>query len=718
MKGLVIVESPTKARTLGQFLGPDYQILASMGHVRDLPKGEFGVDVDHDFEPKYVIPKNKMKMVNQLVKSTEGASNLYLATDPDREGEAIAWNLLKVIEQKSKAKMARQKYQRVVFHEITKDAVLDAFSHPRDIDQNLVEAQQARRVLDRLVGYKLSPLLWKKVKGKLSAGRVQSVALRLVVDREREIEAFKSEEYWVIEVEVKSKRDKELESESFWVTLARIGGKKAEVGNKQQTDEVVSDLKAADYSVSSVESKQVKKYPNPPFTTSTLQQRAANVLGFVPKRTMSVAQSLYEKGLITYMRTDSVNLAAAAVDATRKYIEKTFGKNYLPEKARHYKVKSRLAQEAHEAIRPTNINVTDDTLHVTSDERKLYDLIWKRMVVCQMAEAVVDETTVEVSARNPKPLTPNSKSTVTASSDYDQREAVPDESASSQAPSNDREYLLRANGQQIKFDGWYKVYKKAPITEQALPNLEKGEALIYQDINPQQKFTEPPARYSEATLIRDLEKNGIGRPSTYAPTITTLYDRLYIEKMEGKKIAPTPIGKTTVDFLVKYFPDIFDYSFTAEMEDDLDSIAQGKAEMPATMEKFWGPFAKKVERVTEEADKMKVEVETTDEVCDKCGKPMVVRYGRFGKFLACSGFPDCKNTKALNEETGMKCPECKEGDVVARRTKRGKTFWGCSNWPKCKFASWTKPKLEVSKVPEVSQVSQVSKVSKGTKEQR
>ena len=660
MKNFVIVESPTKARTLTQFLGSDYEIVASMGHVRDLPKGEFGVDVEHNFEPKYVIPKNKMKMVNQLVKSTEGAKNLYLATDPDREGEAIAWNLLRVIEQKSKAKLGGQKYQRVVFHEITKDAVMDAFSHPREIDRNLVEAQQARRVLDRLVGYKLSPLLWKKVKSKLSAGRVQSVALRLVVEREREIEAFKSDEYWVIEVELSEKSDGQV----FIATLQKVGTAKVDIKNKEQADVVVGDLESAKYSISAVATKDAKKYPNPPFTTSTLQQTAANRLGFVPKRTMSVAQSLYEQGFITYMRTDSVNLSDQAVKATRKFIEDTYGSKYLPVKERHYKASSKLAQEAHEAIRPTNVQVTSDKLPaVSEDMRKLYDLIWKRMVVCQMAEAIVAETTVDIEA------------------------------------AGNKTYALRANGQHIKFDGWYKVYQKAPITEQILPAVAAGDSLDKRKVDPQQKFTEPPPRYTEATLIRDLEKNGIGRPSTYAPTISTLYDRLYIEKMEGKKIAPTPIGKTTVDFLMKYFSDIFDYSFTAEMEDDLDSIAQGEREMPAVMEKFWGPFEKKVEKVTEEADKMKVEVETTDEVCEKCGKPMVVRYGRFGKFLACSGFPDCKNTKALNADTGMKCPDCKDGDVVTRKTKRGKTFWGCSNWPKCKFASWTKPQLKVEKAP-------------------
>lgn len=676
-KNLVIVESPTKARTLTQFLGSDYQILASMGHVRDLPKGEFGVDVGHDFEPKYVIPKNKMKMVNQLVKSTEGAKNLYLATDPDREGEAIAWNLLRVIEQKSKAKFASQKYQRVVFHEITKDAVLDAFSHPRDIDRNLVEAQQARRVLDRLVGYKLSPLLWKKVKSKLSAGRVQSVALRLVVEREREIEAFKSDEYWVIEVELSEKSGGQV----FIATLQKVGTAKADINNKEQADAVVGDLEGAKYSISAVLTKDAKKYPNPPFTTSTLQQTAANRLGFVPKRTMSVAQSLYEQGFITYMRTDSVNLSDQAVKATRNFIEDAYGSKYLPVKERHYKASSKLAQEAHEAIRPTNVQVTSDKLPaVSEDMRKLYDLIWKRMVVCQMAEAIVAETTVDIEA------------------------------------AGNKTYALRANGQQVKFDGWYRVYDKLPIKEQILPTVAKGDPLDKRKVYPQQKFTEPPPRYTEATLIRDLEKNGIGRPSTYAPTISTLYDRLYIEKMEGKKIAPTPIGKTTVDFLMKYFSDIFDYSFTAEMEDDLDSIAQGNAEMPATMKKFWGPFEAKVEKVTEEADKMKVEVETTDEVCEKCGKPMVIRYGRFGKFLACSGFPDCKNTKALNSDTGMKCPDCKDGDVVTRKTKRGKTFWGCSNWPKCKFASWTKPHLEVSKVSNVSKGAEVSKEPKETED--
>src|SRR3989338_373189 len=693
MKNLVIVESPTKARTLGQFLGKDYELIASMGHVRDLPRGEFGVDTEKDFEPKYVIPKEKIKMVNALTKSTAAAENLFLATDPDREGEAIAWNLLKVIEQKEKIK--DKNYQRVVFHEITKDAVTDAFNHPRKIDGDLVEAQQARRVLDRLVGYKLSPLLWKKVKSKLSAGRVQSVALRLVVDRVREIEAFKSEEYWVIEATLQSQND---ESKSdvgqFDALLIKIDDKKAEIGNQKRADEIVTDLENAKYVVLSVETRDVRKYPNPPFTTSTLQQAAANRLGYVPKRTMRLAQSLYEKGLITYMRTDSVNLSPAAVSATRKYIEKTYGKEYLPANTRAYKVKSKLAQEAHEAIRPTNINVTSDTIHETGDEAKLYDLIHKRMVVCQMAEAVVAETTVDVEAiAGPVTTFPPTSARSNQKTDVDQKDNVELRavgSPSSRATRDLPSFLLRASGQIVKFDGWYKVYEKPPIKEQTLPKLGNGEDLSLVKIDPQQKFTEPPPRYTEATLIRDLEKNGIGRASTYAPTISTLYDRAYIERLEGRKIAPIPIGTTTVDFLTKHLPNIVDYSFTAEIEGDLDEIALGKKNMIGTMEKFWRPFETQVEKVAEEAEKMKIEAEVTDVICDKCGKPMVIRYGRFGKFLACSGFPDCKNTKALNYDTGLICPD-DGGKVVMRRTRRGRTFWGCGNYPKCKFASWQKP---------------------------
>ena len=668
MKNLVIVESPTKARTLTQFLGKDYQITASMGHVRDLPRGEFGVDVENGFKPQYVVPKEKRKSVNILIKQASEADHLWLATDPDREGEAIAWNLLKVVSGKGKAKSP--KYSRVVFHEITKDAISEAFERPRKIDDDLVEAQQARRVLDRLVGYKLSPLLWKKVKSGLSAGRVQSVALRLIVDREREIEAFKPEEYWEIFVEV-SKVPKASEANNFVVKLIQVDSNRVEIKNNDQAEKIVADLEKSIYKVLEVTTKDARKYPNPPFTTSTLQQAAANRLGFSAKRTMRLAQDLYEQGLITYMRTDSVNLAPQAIEATRKYILKEFGQKYLPKIARKYKVKSRLAQEAHEAIRPTDITVNSSQLTVHSnDHQKLYDLVWKRMVVCQMAEAVVAETQVDVTAQPESPATLAS-------------------------------YLLRASGQQVKFDGWYKVYDKLPIKEQILPNVSVQENLDLIDVKSEQKFTEPPARYTEATLIRDLEKHGIGRPSTYAPIISTLYERVYIENLEARKIAPTPLGKTAVDFLVKNFSDVMDITFTADMENDLDLIAQGKEDLVTTMDKFWGPFEKQVTKVQEEAEKVKVEVEESDEKCEKCGKPMVIRYSRFGKFLACSGFPECKNTKTLAAPTGLICPDC-GGNIVIKKTRRGKNFWGCENWPKCKFASWTKPSggRQVEKTPE------------------
>ncbi|MBI2012437.1 type I DNA topoisomerase, partial [Candidatus Curtissbacteria bacterium] len=560
---------------------------------------------------------------------------------------------------------------RVVFHEITRDAVAAAFEHSRKIDEDLVGAQQARRVLDRVVGYKLSPLLWKKVKSGLSAGRVQSVALRLVVEREREIEAHIRQEYWEIWVEVTratngSKGTKD--TSAFLAKLIKIKDKKAEIKNKGAADKIVSDLKESQYKVGEIKARDVRKYPNPPFTTSTLQQSAANRLGFTPSRTMRVAQDLYERGLITYMRTDSVNLSQPAVVQVRKFVKDKFGQNYLPANPRKYKAKSRLVQEAHEAIRPTNIELTADMLAAaSSDQKKLYDLIWRRMVVCQMAEAVVSERSIDV-------LTKDGKS-----------------------------YLLRATGQKIKFDGWYKIYEKAPIKEQELPELAKDDPLTLIRIDSQQKFTEPPPRFTEATLIRELEKNDIGRPSTYAPTISTLYERAYIEKVEGKKIAPTPIGKTTVDFLVKNFGEIVDVSFTAEMENNLDLIAQGEADLVGTMEKFWGPFDAQVQKVAEEAEKMKVQVEETDEKCEVCGKPMVIRYGRYGKFLACSGFPECKNTKALVFETGLTCPQ-DGGNIVVKRTKKGKTFWGCANWPKCKFASWQKPPSAASE-GEPSQVT-------------
>ncbi len=649
---LVIVESPTKARTLSRFLGSEYDIQATMGHVRDLPKSQLGVDVEHDFAPEYVVVEGKTKNIDGLKKASKTAAQVFLATDPDREGEAIAYHVAELLKLK--------KHTRIVFHEITQGAIQEALKHSRDIDMDLVNAQQARRVLDRIVGYKLSPLLWRKVRIGLSAGRVQSVTVRLIVDKEREIEAFRSEEYWEIYCEVQSEK---LKVQSFLVKLIQINNEKAEIKNKEQADKVVGELEKANYRVQSVEKKEVTKSPSPPFTTSTMTQAAARLYYWSAKRTMSIAQRLYEEGLITYHRTDSTNLALEAVRNVRGFIEKEYGKEYLPEKPRFYKTTSKVAQEAHEAVRPTDVKVTSSTQQVTSlgnDGKKLYELIWKRFVACQMSNSVYDETTINVSA----------------------------------SPA----YTLQAKGQVMKFDGWRKVYGGPPAgggkeVEPQLPDVEENESLQLLKIDPQQKFTQPPDRYTEATLIKTLEKLGIGRPSTYAPIISTIQTRAYVEKKEGK-FYPTPVGVATNDFLVANFPDIVDYQFTARMEDDLDEVANGKIEWVPMMKEFWGPFEKKVETVGEKAKRVKIEVEETGEACPKCkeGK-QVIRVGRFGKFLSCSRFPDCDWKEQYLEKIGMKCPECKEGDVITRKTRKGRQFFGCSRYPACKFASWKKPQI-------------------------
>lgn len=660
MQNLVIVESPTKARTLSKFLGSKYQIEASMGHVRDLPKSDLGIDVDDNFEPKYIIPKAKTKAVNALKKLAKDAKTLWLATDPDREGEAIAWHLAAIFGKAG---------HRVVFHEITPEAIEEAFENPRTIDQKLVDAQQARRVLDRLVGYKLSPVLWKKVKSGLSAGRVQSVALRLIVEREKEITAFKPVEYWSIEAELQTATGPA--SNNFTAALIEKDGKKLAVKNEKEAKEHEANLQKAEYKVFKITKKEVRKHPAPPFTTSTLQQNASLRLGMTAKKTMMLAQFLYEHGLITYMRTDSVNLAPVALNQARSFIEQNFGKSYLPPKPRLYKTKSKLAQEAHEAIRPTNIKTTVEQLKtdgITRDHIRLYELIWKRMLASQMNEAVYDHTTVDVAA----------------------------------GP-----YLLRATGALIKFDGWLKLYGKVASKkdqeveedkelEQVLPELSEGEILKLLQLLPAQHFTEPPARFNEASLIKKLEELGIGRPSTYAPIISTILERYYIERKE-RKFFPTELGNAVIEFLLKNFSNIIDYDFTAQLEDELDEIAHGEREWKPTIAQFYKPFEEKIEKVEETADKVKIAVEKVDKQCPKCGKDLVVRFGRFGKFLACSGFPDCKHTEPLEEKLNIKCPDC-GGDVVLRRTKKGRPFYGCSNYPNCKFASWNKPKgLENSK---------------------
>ncbi len=635
---LIIVESPTKAKTLTRFLGNEYGIMASMGHIRDLPKSKLGIDLEHNFEPQYEISKGKEGKVKELQAAAKEAKQIILATDPDREGEAIAWHLTQTI---SNFQFPISNFQRVTFHEITESAIRKALMRPGQIDMNLVDAQQARRILDRLVGYKLSPILWRKVRRGLSAGRVQSVAVRLIVEREREIQAFVPVEYWEILAKFK---------ENFEAKLL-----KAEIKNKEEAEEMVQSLKAAEFKVEKIETKEVKKYPYPPFTTSTLQQASANLFGWTAKKTMQMAQSLYEEGLITYHRTDSMNLATEAVNAARAYIDVQFSKNYLPVTARFYRTKSKVAQEAHEAIRPTNINdqlpIANDQLD--RDQRKLYELVWKRFMACQMAEAVYEQTSVDIVA-----------------------------------DSGQARMTFRANGNKQIFDGWQKLFEREE--EQELPKLEVNQILNLLELLPSQHFTEGPPRFNEASLIKALEEYGIGRPSTYAPIIYTIQERQYVEK-EGKKLLPTVLGFAANDFLMKNFANILDYQFTAGMEDDLDAIANGEKQWRPVVREFYEPLEKQLKITEETAERVKVEVEKSEEKCPQCGADMVVRLGRFGKFLACSKFPDCKTTKTLMKKIDMKCPKC-GGEIVMKKTKKRRNFYGCSNYPNCDFASWTKPK--------------------------
>lgn len=666
---LIIVESPTKARTLNKFLGSDYLVESTMGHVRDLPKSKLGIDVDHDFKPDYVFVQKKKDVVQRIKKEALKADKVYLATDPDREGEAIAHHVAELLTEKKKLPL-----QRIVFHEITESAVKHALETPGEINGQLVDAQQARRVLDRLVGYKLSPLLWKKIRRGLSAGRVQSVTVKLIVEREREIEAFKPNEYWEIFSEVKSENSK---GQNFLVKLVGKDKEKIKVSNKDEAAKAVSDLEKSTYAISSINKREVKKNPPAPFTTSTLTQAAARNYFWSAKKTMSIAQRLYEEGLITYHRTDSTNLSQQALTMARSFIKDRYGESYLPEKSRMYKVKSKVAQEAHEAIRPTDLIVSNVNVDgVGKDAELLYSLVWRRFLACQMAQAVFDETTIKVSAK------------------YD-----------------GVDYLLQVGGQILKFDGWKvlyptassayptvssvhsnKEYKNTEEGELQLPEVEEGEKLQLVKVISDQKFTEPPPRYNEASIVKTLEKLGIGRPSTYAPTISTIQDRQYAEKNEGR-FYPTSLGIAVNDFLVKYFPDVVDYQFTASMEGDLDRIAKGEKEWVPVIKEFWGPFSGKLAAVEEKAERVKIEVKKTGEKCVKCSEgEQVIRVGRFGKFLSCSRFPDCDWSAPYLETLKIKCPDCGEGDVIMRKTKKGKRFFGCSRYPECKFASWKKPK--------------------------
>ncbi len=694
MSKLVIVESPTKAKTISAFLGKGFTVKSSFGHVRDLPKGKMGVDVEHDFAPTYVIPTKARKTVTDLKKSAKKADEIYFATDEDREGEAISWHLAEILGAEP------EKLKRITFHEITKEAITKAVLNPRPLDRNLVDAQQARRILDRLVGYELSPFLWKKVARGLSAGRVQSVAVRLIVEREREIQAFKAQEYWTIEATMKKKDGKEFPAKLFARDLKTLD--KFAIPSNEAADHIISQLKDGEARVATVERKQIKRSPLPPFITSTLQQEANKKLGYSAKQTMVIAQQLYEQGYITYMRTDSVNLADKFLGEAHDWITHEHGREYAMEEPRRFKGRQKNAQEAHEAIRPTEASRAPQGLsgELTLDQARLYDLIWRRGIASQMTEAVLEQTAATIAI------------TKTGAPQFD----------------------FRANGMTIAFPGYYKVYP-TEAKETLLPELEVREALTPEGVKGVQHFTEPAARYSDATLVKALEEYGIGRPSTYAPTINTILDRNYVERIENRRFKPTDIAFVVNDLLVEHFPQVVDYHFTAHMEDNLDEIAEGKKALIPVLKEFWNPFKENLEKKKTQIEK-RVTEKPTDIVCDKCGKPMIEKMGRFGSFIACSGFPECKNTKPLpgsgepettdekcptcgapmmvkrgrfgpflscsrypecktikgiEKKTGVTCPECGKGELVERRTKTRRTFYSCNRYPDCKFALWSKP---------------------------
>lgn len=671
---LVIVESPAKAKTIGRYLGRGYTVKASMGHIRDLPKSSLGVNVEEGFEPKYLIPRDKSKVVKELKASVQGAKEIYLATDPDREGEAIAWHLVHATDAQSKP------IHRVVFNEITPDAVMAAIENPREIDMDLVDAQQARRILDRLVGYGVSPLLWKKVKRGLSAGRVQSAALRIVSEREREIDAFQPVEYWSLDADLAKITDKQpTKRDQFRASIHQVNGKKAELETGEQTHEIVQALDGAYWKIASVVRRETRRNAQAPFTTSTLQQEASRKLGMSVRRTMKIAQELYEgvdlgaegtQGLITYMRTDSVNISTGVQHQTRDVIAEKFGKEFVPEKLPFYRKKQKGAQEAHEAIRPTGPG--RDPLSIKSrlsaPQFKLYNLVWQRYMASQMAPARLDNTRVDIAAGEKL-----------------------------QVEQGTQPYTFRATGSIVKFPGWMAVYQRGrdegetdELDRGALPELAEGEVLNLMQLLPEQHFTQPPPRFTEATLVKALEEQGIGRPSTYVPTIATLQARNYVS-VEEKKLVPTELGFIVNDLLVEHFPDVFNIGFTSQLESELDDIASGDRKWVPTLEQFYQPFTQSLQKAEKTMEKVKIRDEPTDEVCEKCGAPMVIKLGRFGKFMACSAFPECRNSKPLLTRIDVPCPTCKEGEVVERRSKKGRKFYGCERFPECDFVSWNKP---------------------------
>ncbi len=654
MTKLVIVESPTKAKTITRFLGKEYKIESSYGHMRDLPKGDLGVDVEKNFKPRYVIPKKAQKNVNALKKIAGKADSIILATDEDREGEAIAWHLMHALD----IKKNKIPTERIAFHEITKTAIDEALKNPREIDLDLVDAQQARRILDRLVGYKLSPFLWKKLMRGLSAGRVQSVALRLIIDREEEIRKFIPQDYWSIHSIIDSSKG------SFSADLFKIKGKsipKPGITEKSEVEKIIKEAKENDWKIESIEKKEREQQPKPPFKTSTLQQDAWQKLHFSAKKTMVVAQQLYEgiklekgrTGLITYMRTDSFNISPIALSSAKDYLKNNLGDKYTLKTPRVFKTKKKGAQEAHEAIRPADPKIEPNTIknNLTNDQYKLYNLIWSRFMATQMPNAIFDKTTIDIKTGD---------------------------------------YLFRAKGSTLKFDGFLKIYQ-LNIEEKILPSLSESDDITLKEIKFEAHQTQPPPRYGDASLVKALEQYEIGRPSTYAQIISTIEARNYVEKNEAKKFVPTEIGEKVNKLLVEHFPNIVDTNFTAKLEEELDEIAEGKTKYIPVVKNFYEPFAKNLEEKYETVEKEDL-TEETDEVCEKCGKQMLIKHGRFGKFMACSGFPDCKTTKSLSaKELNIKCPLCSKGDVIERRTKRKRLFYGCSGWPTCDFATWQLP---------------------------
>ncbi len=652
---LIIVESPAKANTIKKFLGGSTKVVASMGHIRDLPKSKLGIDIEHDFEPEYINIRGKGDLIKSLKTDAKKAKKVYLATDPDREGEAIAWHLAKILEND------KDKITRVTFNEITKTAVQKAIKEPRNIDLNTVDAQQARRVLDRIVGYKISPILWKKVKRGLSAGRVQSVAVKLIVDRENEIENFIPEEYWNIYADLKDEKSKK----QFEARFYGKNGKKQEIHSKEEIDQILKTIEKAQYTVSEVKKGEKKRNPAPPFTTSTMQQEASRKLGFTLKKTMSVAQGLYEGvkiaekgtvGLITYMRTDSTRISEEARAAAKTQIVATYGEEYYEN--RYYKT-SKDAQDAHEGIRPTYADIEPDKIkdELTKDQYKLYKLVYNRFMASQMRPAIYDTMTVNIKA-----------------DDYD----------------------FKANGQNLKFKGFMILYvegtdEKEEKEEGILPELQENQEVKLLKINPKQSFTEPPARYTEASLVKTLEEKGIGRPSTYSPTITTILERRYIEKKQ-KQLVPTELGKIVNKILTENFTDVINVEFTAKIENEFDEIAEGKEQWKQMIREFYGPFEKELEKVEKELEHVELVDEVSDVPCEKCGRMMVYKYGRYGKFLACPGYPECKNAKPIIETIDVPCPKC-GGVVQVRKTKRKRNYYICEHNPEsCDYISWNKPK--------------------------